>query len=298
MKSGHLRDRKAAASEVVSALQGSLTQQTEEHYRAAVGRVIRVMRERPAVPLSLNEMAGLGFMSPFHFNRVFRLVTGIPPGLFQSALRFEAAKRLLLTTPLHMAEICDELGFLSPATFARQFKARVGLAPERLRRLAKMIPESSLGIEDPLAAFEALQPPQGLTGEVTAPEGFEGLTAVALFKRATPEGWPSACAVRRSAGTFVLPQLPEGTYHLLAAGLDRREDITACLVDSDRILRSSSRGLRIVIRGRRIEGLPEGGVRLRPADPLDPPILFAFPALLLEPLLGDQIALAPFERAG
>lgn len=299
MRQGQLRSRKRAANEVVSTLQGSLTQQTEEHYRAAVGRVIQAMRERPAVPLTLNEMAGLGFMSPFHFNRVFRLVTGIPPGLFQSALRFEAAKRLLLTTPLPMTEICDRLGFLSPATFARQFKARVGMAPERLRRLARMIPESSLGIEDPLAVFAALaQPSQGLTGEIAAPAGFEGLVAVALFKRATPEGWPSACAVRQGAGTFELPSLPEGSYHLLAAGLDRRQEITAFMVDSDHILRSSSRGLRIVIRDRRIEGLPEGGIRLRPADPLDPPILFAFPALLLEPLLGDQSALDPFERAG
>src|SRR4051812_40388739 len=86
-----------------------------DHYRAAVGRVIGAMGERPAVPLTLNEMAALSFMSPFHFTRVFHMVTGIPPGLFQSALRLEAAKKLLLTTTLPVAEICDELGFLSLA---------------------------------------------------------------------------------------------------------------------------------------------------------------------------------------
>src|SRR5262245_17730321 len=113
--------------------QGAFTPPTEEHHREVVERVIRVMRERPAVPLSVNDMSSLGFMSPFHFNRVFHQMTGIPPGLFQSALRFEAAKRLLLTTTMSVAEVCGELGFLSTGTFARQFKTRVGTTPECLR---------------------------------------------------------------------------------------------------------------------------------------------------------------------
>jgi AraC family transcriptional regulator len=270
-----------------------------DHYRTAVGRVIVAMGERPAVPLTLSEMAALSFMSPFHFTRVFRLVTGIPPGLFQSALRLEAAKKLLLTTALTLTEICDELGFLSSATFARQFKAKVGMAPERLRRLGRMIQESPLEIGDPLRMLQGLENPSpGLTGMVRAPEGFEGLVAVALFRKAAPEGWPIACALRLGTGTFVLPRLPEGTYHLLAAGLDRREDIASCLASAHLIPRSDARGLRVLVQGGKLEGLPDEGVRLRAADPLDPPILFAFPALLLEPLLGDQKALALFQRAG
>jgi AraC-like DNA-binding protein len=257
------------------------------------------MRVRPAAPLTLGEMAGLGFMSPFHFNRVFRLMTGIPPGLFQSALRFESAKMLLLTTSLHVTEICDRLGFLSPATFARQFKARVGVAPDRLRRLAKLTRESPQGALDPLVSMREIpQFQEGLAGEVVAPEGFDGLVVVALFKRATPEGWPTACAVRPGSGTFLLPPLPDGTYHLLAAGVDRRMDVSACLVNADTVLRSDVRGLRVLVHGGKIFGLPEGGVRLRHPDPLDPPILFAFPALLLEPLLNHPGTAVLCKRAG
>lgn len=258
-----------------------------ELHRPAVERVIRAMRLRPAVPLTLSEMASLSFMSPFHFNRVFHLMTGIPPGLFQSAFRYIAAKKLLLTTARPVEEICEELGFLSPGTFSRQFKAKVGVAPERLRRLARIIQESAFQIDGPLPAFlEALEPTSGLAGEVYAPEGFDGLVAVALFKKATPAGWPAACTMRFGAGIFALPQTPDGVYYLLAAGLDRRADIAASLMDGDPILRSNSRGLQVLIRQGRISGLPEQGLRLRPADPLDPPILFAFPALILEPLLG------------
>jgi len=236
-------------------------------------------------------MAGLGFMSPFHFNRVFRHMTGIPPGLFQSALRLEAAKRLLLTTAMPLPQICEKLGFLSSATLARQFKAKVGVAPERLRRLARMIREWSPRLEDLLPAFaDGQRPLAGVAGEIAAPEGFDGLIAVALFKKAAPEGWPSACALRIGPGTFVLPQMPDGSYHLLAGGLDRRTDIVAALVDGEQALRSNGRGMKILISRGRIVGLPENGIRLRPASPVDPPILFAFPALVVESLFGSEAA--------
>jgi AraC family transcriptional regulator len=247
------------------------------------------MRERLAVPLTLKEMAGLGFMSPFHFNRVFHLVTGVPPGLFQSGLRFEAAKRLLLTTEMHPEEICERLGFLSASTFARQFKAKVGVTPDGLRRLARMITEAPFTLDDFLPALPAtLQAAEGVAGKVAAPEGFDGLVVVALFRKDAPEGWPVACAMLAGAGNFVLPPMADGWYHLLAAGVDRRVNIISCLVESDQILRSGSRGVEVVIDQGRILGLPEPCLRLRPADPADPPILFAFPALIMEPLLGSD----------
>ena len=259
-----------------------------EHYRAIVEQVIRVMRERPAVPLTLREMAGLSFMSPFHFNRVFSLVTGIPPGLFQSALRFEAAKKLVLTTPMNLAEICEELGFLSLGTFARQFKAKVGVTPERLRRLATTIQESPLAAGGHLPVLPELPHPSSasLAGEVAASEGFGGLIAVVLFRKAIPEGWPVACALRIGGGPFVLPRVAEGNYYLLAAGLDGRDGLVACLTDGRQILRSGAPGQRVRITRKKLLELPDPSLRLRPADPVDPPILFAFPALILEPLLG------------
>ncbi len=38
-------------------------------------------------------------LSPSHFHRVFCRLIGIPPGEFLSALRFQVARLLLLTTP-------------------------------------------------------------------------------------------------------------------------------------------------------------------------------------------------------
>jgi AraC-like DNA-binding protein len=259
-------------------------------HRAAVARVIRAMRDRPASPFALGEMASLGFLSPFYFTRVFRAATGIPPGLFQSALRFESAKRLLLTTALPATEICDRLSFQSAGTFARQFKARVGVSPEHLRRLARGAPLSLAEVLGRLEPFFADPRPgdgaDGSTGEVVAPPGFLGLVVVALFRKAVPEGWPVACAMRSGGGAFRLPLVADGSYFLFAAGIDRRTDLGACLIQGEEILRSEMRGRKVAVEEGRIVGLSRQPIRLRPADDLDPPVLFALPALLLESVSG------------
>ncbi len=63
--------------------------QTSELHELAVERVIKSMKERLDAPLDLDEMASIAHFSPFHFNRVFREVTGIPPAQFLNALRLE-----------------------------------------------------------------------------------------------------------------------------------------------------------------------------------------------------------------
>ena len=53
----------------------------------AVERVIATMRERLDEDLTLHDMAEIAHLSSYHFARVFRQVTGIPPCEFLTALR-------------------------------------------------------------------------------------------------------------------------------------------------------------------------------------------------------------------
>ena len=79
-------------------------------------------------------MAEMANLSPYHFARIFRNVTGIPPVEFLTAVRLERAKRLLLGTEMGVAEVCFEVGYESVGTFATRFKDLVGLPPGRMRR--------------------------------------------------------------------------------------------------------------------------------------------------------------------
>src|SRR5437763_3941434 len=114
-------------------------------HRRAVERVIAAMRERPGEPLTLETMGKIAGLSPHHFNRVFRRVTGVPPRRFLGALRLEAAKQLLLTTPLSVTEVCFEVGYGSVGTFTTRFTQLVGVPPGELRRLAAALAPDDVG---------------------------------------------------------------------------------------------------------------------------------------------------------
>ena len=81
-------------------------------HRRAVERVITAARERLCEPISLRDMSRVAYLSPFHFNRVFHGITGLPPAKFIAAMRLDEASRPALPYPLwHQAKTAtDRLG--------------------------------------------------------------------------------------------------------------------------------------------------------------------------------------------
>ena len=112
----------------------------------AVEHAIQAMHTHLHEVLTLEDIASVAYLSPFHFNRVFRHLTGIPPGEFLSALRFQAARCLLLTTSLSVTDICFEVGYTSLGSFTSRFTRLVGLSPRLLRQRAQAF--EPLSIED------------------------------------------------------------------------------------------------------------------------------------------------------
>src|ERR671928_1178445 len=102
----------------------------------AVERAIQVMHTQLHDLLTLEDLASVACLSPSHFTRVFCRLIGIPPGAFLAALRFQAARRLLLTTSLSVTDICFEVGYSSIGSFTTRFTQRVGLSPRLLRQRA------------------------------------------------------------------------------------------------------------------------------------------------------------------
>src|SRR5260221_7886984 len=90
----------------------------------AVERAIQAMHTHLHELLTLEDLASVACLSPSHFTRVFDRLIGIPPGEFLSALRFQAARRLLLTTPLSVTDICFEVGYTSTGSFTSRFTQR------------------------------------------------------------------------------------------------------------------------------------------------------------------------------
>src|SRR5215211_7874714 len=144
-------------------------------HREAVERVIKMMHDRLDEPLTLQEMSKQAYISPYHFNRIFRQVTGIPPNQFFYALRLEMAKRLLLTTKTNVTDVCFDVGYNSLGTFIRRFTALVGLSPGHFRSFASH--ETPRLFAPNANEFDTA----GISGKVTAPEWFKGMIFVGLF---------------------------------------------------------------------------------------------------------------------
>jgi AraC family transcriptional regulator len=267
---------------------------TAAFHTRAVERVIAAMHRRLDESFSLEEMAEVAIMSPFHFNRIFRRLTGVPPCQFFSALRLETAKRLLLTTTLSVTDICFQVGYNSLGTFTRRFTQLVGLSPQGLRALARGGFENLL--VQLLSASTWFGDPErdggGIEGEIEAPGDFSGLLFVGLFDSPLPQGHPIACAWLEASGRYQIPAVSGASYFLVAAGLDLSSTDPRHFLLHDHVLRGGLKD-RMVETGDRI-----GKIFLRPAQATDPPMLLTFPLLASEALAHEWVGTLAWNGPG
>jgi AraC family transcriptional regulator len=83
--------------------------------------------------LSLQRLAKAVQLSPHHFSRAFKRVTGRSPHQYVLWQRVQLAKRLLIETRLSLAEVADQAGFYDQSHFSYHFKRLVGLTPMAFR---------------------------------------------------------------------------------------------------------------------------------------------------------------------
>ncbi len=84
-------------------------------------------------PVTLDQLAGIAFLSPSQLIRVFRKRYGDTPIARQLKLRLEHACRLLNTGRLSIAETAYRSGFSDSNYFIRQFRKHYGVTPGRFR---------------------------------------------------------------------------------------------------------------------------------------------------------------------
>lgn len=96
-------------------------------------RVVDHIAAHLAEDLSLDGLAALAAMSPFHFARAFKAATGLSPLQFVIAERLAAAEALLRTTRLPVAEIAWRVGYQDVSRFGRHFARRNGVTPSAFR---------------------------------------------------------------------------------------------------------------------------------------------------------------------
>lgn len=84
--------------------------------------------------ISLCQLAEHCHVSPFHFSRIFKTITGISPHQYLSSMRLTHAKILLEETNAPVSDIAYECGFNSPEHFVTAFRHYHKINPSALRQ--------------------------------------------------------------------------------------------------------------------------------------------------------------------
>lgn len=81
---------------------------------------------------SLEELARLSQLNPYHLIRVFRQETGLPPHVYFEQIRIHKARRLLRDGAA-IADVATQLGFTDQSHLHRHFRRLTGITPGAYR---------------------------------------------------------------------------------------------------------------------------------------------------------------------
>ena len=99
-------------------------------------RVTEYIQQNLDKDLRLAELAALVYMSPYHFARLFKGSTGVPPHRFVVRQRIARASAFLATQGLSVAQISRMVGFRTPSHFTTVFRRALGVTPGAYRAAA------------------------------------------------------------------------------------------------------------------------------------------------------------------
>src|SRR5262249_27202885 len=127
----HLIRQVLAPRQVVRGRDGALP-------RGKLRAVVEYIEGHLDTGATLEQLAAVVGLSPYHFARQFKQATGLPPHQFPLSRRVEWAKDLLLAgNDLSLAEIALRAGFSDQSQFSRHFKRLVGVTPGRFAMPAR-----------------------------------------------------------------------------------------------------------------------------------------------------------------
>ena len=100
----------------------------------AVARLRAEIRQNPARPWRVHELAKRFHCTADHFGRLFQKYVGVSPGEFILRTRLNTAQSLLRSSSYSISRIADLLGYSDVYAFSRQFKQKTGATPTSYRR--------------------------------------------------------------------------------------------------------------------------------------------------------------------
>lgn len=102
-------------------------------YHERLNRVMHHIQKSLDEPLTINRLAEVACLSPFHFHRIFTAHIGETVTGYVRRLRLERAATRIALTDDSITDTALAVGYETPAAFARAFRERFGMSPSEFR---------------------------------------------------------------------------------------------------------------------------------------------------------------------
>ena len=99
-----------------------------------IRRSVELMHTQLDQDLTLRALAAASYLSPFHFARLFKKLTGATPHNYLAGIRAARAQLLLAETELSVTEVGARVGYLSASHFTKAFRLATGTTPREFRK--------------------------------------------------------------------------------------------------------------------------------------------------------------------
>ncbi len=110
-------------------------EKSKNEYLARINRVLEYIEKHYHESVKLETLASVANFSPFHFHRIFSVLTGETPADYFLRIRIEKAAQQLKDYPSKsISDVVFDCGFSSLALFARTFKKHFGMSATAYRR--------------------------------------------------------------------------------------------------------------------------------------------------------------------
>ncbi len=100
-----------------------------------IKRVIAFVDTHLDATIHVKDMAAEARLSLSHFSHAFKLTFGEPPLAYVTRRRLALACEMMLAGNAPLAKIAHDCGFYDQSHFTRHFHRRLGMTPQRWRRL-------------------------------------------------------------------------------------------------------------------------------------------------------------------
>ncbi len=109
-------------------------------YYERINQALKFIEQNLFDELSLDKIAAVSFLSPFHFHRMFQALVGDPVMSYVRNRRFSEILELILNSRYTILDLALMCGFRSNEAFTRSFKEFYNVSPKRIRTKQLKLP--------------------------------------------------------------------------------------------------------------------------------------------------------------